>query len=69
MTATADLRDQRDQPFDGAERSLSVRDRARDRGQARLHLSPDHRFPHPPEMVDEAALKAMIALLKKGAPV
>jgi hypothetical protein len=27
-----------------------------------------HRFPHPPEMVDEAALKAMVALLKKGAP-
>ena len=25
-----------------------------------------HRFPHPPDMADEAALKAMIALLKKG---
>ncbi len=28
-----------------------------------------HRFPHTPDMVDEAALKAMIALLKKGVAV
>ena len=27
-----------------------------------------HRFPHPPDMMDEAALKAMVALLKKGTP-
>jgi hypothetical protein len=27
-----------------------------------------HRFPHPPDMMDEAALKAMVALLKKGGP-
>ena len=25
-----------------------------------------HRFPHSPDMVDEEALKAMVALLKKG---
>jgi len=28
-----------------------------------------HRFPHSPDMVDEAALKAMVALLKKGVAV
>jgi hypothetical protein len=27
-----------------------------------------HRFSHPPDVVDEATLKAMVALLKKGAP-
>jgi hypothetical protein len=28
-----------------------------------------HRFPHPPDMIDEAALKAMVAVLKKGPQV
>lgn len=27
-----------------------------------------HRFPHPTDVMDETALKAMVALLKKGGP-